>query len=207
MTRPPYDDLWPAEFAPAEPLSLLDRQFAAQFCLEQARAFVYGQQPTLANFKPALLETRPEEMAYGLGLARLRQRAQPWLLHGQMLPAPGLNAPRAEIHFSRLSIYAGHGEPLQEFRKTVPLALATAWGAPDGRVGVAVASIAEQPLPLRLDLGPLQSHLTGRRQLFRLNDSGRTPLGEWTHATRSLEISLPRRGACILEFTPASSGP
>src|SRR5690606_7715500 len=30
LTRPPYDKLWPEEFAPKEPLVLLDRKFAAQ---------------------------------------------------------------------------------------------------------------------------------------------------------------------------------
>ena len=55
LTRPPYDDLWPAEFAPPEPLQLLDEKFAQQFRLEQGRAFVWGQQPTIANFLPEQL--------------------------------------------------------------------------------------------------------------------------------------------------------
>jgi hypothetical protein len=69
LTMPPYDELWPAEFAPKEPLKLLDRSYSTQFCLEQARAFVWGQQPTIANFTSTQLKTRAAEIDYLLHLA------------------------------------------------------------------------------------------------------------------------------------------
>src|SRR5213080_975732 len=52
LVMPPYDELWPAQFAPPPPgpLELLDTRFRRQFYLEQARAFVWGLQPTIANF-------------------------------------------------------------------------------------------------------------------------------------------------------------
>ncbi len=87
LTSPPYDDLWPAEHAPKEPLALLDRKYACQFYLEQARAFVWGQQPTIANFQPEQLTTRAEEIDYLLKLARVRMRAVKYLLRGTMLRA------------------------------------------------------------------------------------------------------------------------
>ncbi len=62
LTMPPYDDLWPAEFAPKEPLKLLDPKFNRQFCLEQARSFVWGQQPAIANFLPVELTERAGEV-------------------------------------------------------------------------------------------------------------------------------------------------
>ena len=57
------------------PLKLLDRKYSRQFCLEQARAFVWGQQPTIANFLPAQLTDRAEELDFVMRLARLRSRA------------------------------------------------------------------------------------------------------------------------------------
>ena len=69
LTRPPYDDLWPAQYAPREPLALLDQKFAQQFRLEQGRAFVWGQQPTIANFLPQQLESRRSELDF---LLRMR---------------------------------------------------------------------------------------------------------------------------------------
>src|SRR5205814_1234979 len=44
LVMPPFDELWPAQFAPAEPLKLLDTRFRRQFHLEQARSFVWGLQ-------------------------------------------------------------------------------------------------------------------------------------------------------------------
>ena len=129
LTLPPYDDLWPAEFAPAEPLELLDRKFRDQFRLEQARAFVWGQQPTLANFRPEHLVERRTDLAYLRQLVRLRQAALPYLLHGTFLRPPRMNIPDMEIDMSRLSIYAGQQEAVQEYRKRVPQYLAGA-GAP-----------------------------------------------------------------------------
>jgi len=38
----------------------LDRKFARQFYLEQARSFAWGQQPTLPNFLPRLFTERRE---------------------------------------------------------------------------------------------------------------------------------------------------
>ena len=103
LTMPPYDDLWPAEFAPKEPLKLLDRKYSRQFCLEQARAFVWGQQPTIANFLPAQLTERAEELDFVMRLARLRSRATKYLLHGTF-PAPAASALPGR--------HAGHFAPL-----------------------------------------------------------------------------------------------
>ena len=88
LTLPPYDDLWPAEFAPKEPLKLLDPKFSPQFRLEQARAFIWGQQPTIANFLPSQLRDRPREIAYAVRLARARQSALKYLRDGTMLAPP-----------------------------------------------------------------------------------------------------------------------
>ena len=90
LTRPPYDDLWPAEFAPERPLELLDRKFSTQFRLEQARAFAWGQQPTIANFLPGNLVERKEEMEFVLKLARVRRRALPYLRDGTFLRPPAV---------------------------------------------------------------------------------------------------------------------
>src|SRR5690606_41406076 len=72
LVMPPYDELWPKEFAPREPLALLDRRFQRQFYLEQARSFVWGLEPSIANFRASLFEERPEETAYMMRLARIR---------------------------------------------------------------------------------------------------------------------------------------
>ncbi|OQB89227.1 MAG: hypothetical protein BWX84_02517 [Verrucomicrobia bacterium ADurb.Bin118] len=200
LTMPPYDELWPAEFAPREPLQLLDRKFSRQFYLEQARAFVWGQQPTLANFQPAQLQTRAEELDYLLRLARLHAGARPYLLHGTMLPPPKVTAPSAEQDMSRLSIYAGQRGGLTEFRRTVPQVAAAAWRAADGGVAVAVASLSDQPLTPTLELEAAACGLPRRGRVYRLDPDGRRLIGTFQGKTVRLQPALGPRDACLLEL-------
>jgi hypothetical protein len=200
FTMPPYDDLWPAEFAPKEPLKLLDRKFSRQFYLEQARAFVWGQQPTVANFLPAHLQERPEETEFATRLARIRSRTAKYLLRGTFLRPPQLDAPEATLDFSRLSIYAGQQGGLTTFQKRLPLALAGAWRAPDGKVAVALTSIANEPLALSLNLDAVEYGLPKRGRVYRIDERGRKRIGEFSGPRASLELTLPPRGAQVVEF-------
>lgn len=204
LTMPPYDDLWPAEFAPAEPLRLLDRKFSRQFCLEQLRALVWGQQPTVANFLPAHLEQRTAETEFATRLARLRSRAAKFLLHGVMLRPPRVTGPEEEIDMSRLSIYAGQQEGLKTFRKKVPQALASAWRAPDGKVAMALGSIADEPQEISLNWQPTDYGLRGDEPIVRI-EPGRRDLLRPTTAAGSLRLTLPPHGAYVLEFRDGQS--
>ena len=199
LTMPPYDDLWPPETAPAEPLHLLDRKYSRQFYCEQARAFVWGQQPMLANFLPAHLQERPEEIAYVIRLARLRQQGLDYLLRGEFLRPPQLDAAAVECDMSRLSIYAGQLGGLKAFTKKLPQALAGAWRAPNGNVAVALASLADEALDLTLTFDPHDHGVAGAQRIDRLDETGRGPLSPLS-ATGRLNVSLPARGACLVEF-------
>jgi len=201
LTMPPYDELWPAEFAPKEPLALLDRKYARQFYLEQARTFVWGQQPTLANFLPSLLDERPEETDYVMRLARVRSRATDYLLHGEFLRPPELDAPQVTSDFSRLSIYAGQKSRLTSSVRRVPLALAGAWRAADGDVAIALASIADEPLPLRFTLDPQYYRLPKQARAYRIDETGRRPVELIRGDDHSVRVELPAREAWVLELS------
>ena len=200
LTMPPYDDLWPAEFAPKEPLQLLDQKFSRQFLLEQARAFVWGQQPTIANFLPAQFTERPQEIDYLRHLATLRSQATKYLLYGTFLRPPALHAPEATLDMSRLSIYAGQRGGLTEFQKASPLALAGAWRAPDGDVALALASLAEEPLALSFELDAKHFRVPQGATIYRTDDSGRHKIGRMAGRSAPFKLSLPPRAACLVEF-------
>jgi len=202
LTMPPYDDLWPAEFAPAEPLKLLDRKYSRQFCLEQARAFVWGQQPTIANFLPNQLTDRAEELDFVMQLARLRSRATKYLLHGTFLQPPQVRGPEATLDMSRLSIYAGQQGSLTAFQKTSPLALAAAWRAPDNSIAIALASIAAEPIRITLDLPKGAYGLPRNTTLYQTDAYGRTNLGTLKQTGTSITLNLPPRAARVLELLP-----
>lgn len=200
LTEPPYDEFWPPEYAPAEPLALLDRKYARQFYLEQARAFVWGMQPTVANFLPSQLEERPEEISYMLRLARVRWRALRYLLHGTFVRPPDLDVPEVDVDFSRLSIYAGRPGGGSSWRDRVPAVLSAAWQADEGDVAVVLASIVDEPLTLQLELDPSVYGLSGGR-LFRIDDNGREPIGDFGEGSVPTAFEFPPLGAWVLEIS------
>lgn len=206
LTMPPYDDLWPAELAPTEPLKLLDPKFARQFYLEQLRSLVWGQQPTVANFLPEHLHQRATETEYATRLAKLRSRFPQYFVHGTMLRPPRLAVAEAQIAISRLSIYAGQQDGLKVYEKRVPLALASAWRAPNGAVAVVLGAIADAPTDLTLDWEAKDYDLPKRGWIYRIDGGSRELLGTWDVAAPSLRLTLPPRGACVLEFQVRKGG-
>jgi hypothetical protein len=200
LTMPPYDELWPAEFAPREPLKLLDTNFSKQFRLEQARAFVWGQQPTIANYLPGQWVERRAEIGYLIQLARLRSTAAKYLLEGTFLRPPGLGVAEETFPFSRLSIYAGQQGGLRVFQSKSALALAGAWRAPDGDVALALASISDEPLKVAFDVDAKSWGMVGASAWLSTATRARQPLGHVTGDSFPVRLTLPAQGAALLEF-------
>ena len=200
LVMPPYDELWPAQFAPAEPLKLLDTRFRRQFYLEQARSFVWGLQPTIANFRASQLADRPEETAYLMRLARIRARALDYLLYGEFLRPPELRVASVDVDLSRVSIYAARrGGPTVSAAR-YPAAIAGAWRAEDGSVAIALASIVAEPTSVSFAFDPAAYGLAGGGHIERIEERGRRPFGEFSSAVVPIALALPAGGAYILEF-------
>ena len=155
LTWPPYDDLWPAATRPANAMTLLDLKYRQQYLLEQARMFVWGMQPTIANFLPEQLTARRAEIDYLERLARLRYGLRDYFQSGVMLRAPEVRVDSANVLMSRVSIYAARRGGATEAVVRSPLVLSGAWRAKDGRVALALASIADEPreVELRFETG------------------------------------------------------
>ena len=196
LVHPPYEELWPREHAPAEQLTPLDRRFARQFYLEQARTFVWGQQPMLANFLPEQLDQRPEEIDYVTRLVRTRKQALKYLLDGTWLRPPALQVPRCDVEFARVSIYA----PLASSTKSHPTVLASAWRAPDGDVALALASIADEPVGLSVPVDLDGYGVRERPCVYRIDETGRRRHDTLDLGSPTLRIELPARAVCLLEF-------
>mgnify|MGYP001281222951 CR=1 FL=1 len=195
LTMPPYDDLWPAETAPKEPMKLLDRTFSVQFRLEQARAFVWGQQPTIANFRPSQFDDRPEEIAFALRLARLRMQALPYLQQGTMLRPPVTGLSDEPLDISRLSIYAGQQEPLKQYEKNCPPVLASAWREPDGTAAIVLVNVTDTPRNLALKLDDTGVGATSRLSVVK-EDGSRSDC-RFQAETGVLAADLAAEDACI----------
>ena len=198
LAHPPYDEKWPQELAPPGALTLLDRKFAKQFYLEQARTFAWGMQPMLANFLPAHLQERPEEIDFVTRLVRTRMRSLKYLLHGTWLRPPAFDVPQQKIDVAQIGVYT----PLQASQRTYPVALAGAWRAADGDVAVALASIHDQELGLRLPIDAEAYGLPARCAVYRIDETGRQRLGLFDTRDPVWQLDLPPRGLCLLEFCP-----
>lgn len=194
LTMPPYDELWPKEYAPEEPLKLLDRKFSTQFKLEQARAFVWGQQPSIANFRPQQLTERKDELDFFLALARAHRRHPEYFLRGTWLRPPRFDAPTAEIDVSRLSIYAGRKENLKEYRRVYPLVFASAWRSAEGNTAIALVSIAPEPATLQFTLPP-EWALPANAAWSRVDGETHTPVDI------GAPITLAPSSVCVLANT------
>jgi hypothetical protein len=196
LAQPPYDEKWPPHLAPPERLTLLDRKFTRQFYLEHSRTFAWGMQPMLANFLPSHLDERPEEIDFVTRLARTRLRSLKYLVHGTWHRPPPLEVPREKIDVAQLGVYT----PLRASQRTYPVALVGAWRAPDGDVGLAMASIHDQKLSLRLPIDAQAYGLPARAAVYRIDESGRHRAGLLDAGEREFRLELPPRGICVLEF-------
>jgi len=198
LVYPPYDERWPKDQAPPERLTLLDRKFGRQFLLDHARTFVWGQQPMVANFGVEQLTARAEETDFVARLARLRLKTLKYLHYGTWLRPPALDVPELTIDMMRKGIYI----PLTTFTQTVPAALAGAWRAADGDVGIALASIDDAPLTLNLPIDAKAYGLADRCPVFRIDETGRHRLGLLDRSNPKIRVELPPRAVWILELCP-----
>lgn len=199
LTLPPYDELWPIDKRPATALAPLDLKFVRQFHLEQARMFVWGMQPTIANFLPDQLTTRRREIDYLTQLARLRYGLREFFQTGTFLRAPAVDAPVADLLLSRISIYAARLGGPTEAHITSPEVLSGAFRARDGRVAIALAGINLEPRTITVQLAPRMYGLPASTRVVRHDAQGRTVLG-----TLSGPITLtmaPLQGV-VLELRP-----
>ena len=201
---PPYDDLWPEEYAPKDPEELLSEDFNTQYLMEQARSFVWGVQPTIANYRDFLATERKVEIDYLIKLAKVRYQGLKYLLHGDMLRSPEMNIPKEEIDISRLSIYAGKtGNTVTALKAEVPVIYTGTWRAEDGHVGIAVASISDDPHPLNFEAEAHEYDLPSEGNIYVIDVQGRRLLSSYSDGRIQVDTMLPSRGLWILEISPA----
>jgi hypothetical protein len=204
LTYPPYDELWPDSTRPANALTLLDRTYAAQFRLEQARMFVWGMQPTIANLLPEQFTARKDEIDYLIRLARLRQQLPAMLHRGRMLRPPPLAVSDVRVRLSRISIYAARRGGPTEAELRSPAVLHGSWRASDGRIAIPVASIVDTATTSQLTLSPAALGVRPGAILSWLDERGARDAGV-LRSPLVLPVSLPPQGAAVLLITPPSS--
>jgi len=200
LVYPPYYDLWPEKFRPSNREKPLPDEFNMQFRMEQARAFVWGMQPTLANYHATLDVEKKDEIEFLHQLVQLRQKSLKYLLYGVYERKPSIEIPTKEIDLSRISIYAGrNGNTVTQSRKKVPLLYCGAWKAKDGSLAICFANIADQRLPIRFNLDTEEYGLEGKHKIYLRTTHGRRLLKKSKDKIFHIETTVNGRDACVIE--------
>ena len=125
LVYPPFDEKWPVGNRPDGCETLLPDRYNLQFRMEQARALVYGMQPTIANYHAFLNQARSREMDFALLLARTRMQYLDYLLYGSMESRDGKSAP--------------------QITKEIPLLYTGMWKSPVGKLALFIVNIGDEP--------------------------------------------------------------
>lgn len=205
LLTPPYDEKWPEEKAPDNAETPLDPEFNKQFLMEQARSYVWGMQPMIANYQPTLDTLRSKEMNYVRRLAKVRNTGLPYFLRGEYLRPPILEMPEEDIIISKLSIYAGQNEKVTRLEDRYPTVYHSAWRAPNKSVAIAFASIDENVFPVHISLQAKEYDLGKKGTIFLVTDKGRKKLGDYDGGSIQLDFDLPALGVAYLEVVPAKT--
>jgi hypothetical protein len=201
LVYPPYDELWPKEFRPSNAETLLPEEFNMQFRMEQARAFIWGMQPTLANYHSFLFDKRKAEMEFLVDLIKTRYNALDYLLNGEMVALPEIPSVKMIIPISKISIYVGRKEDkVTRYEKEVNTVYAGSWLSKDGNLGIAVSNIADKAAEVvfTVDSGRYGIPVSG--QVSLITAEGKSPLG--TYADKGeFRCSVPARSNVVIELT------
>ncbi|MEC3880060.1 DUF6259 domain-containing protein [Parapedobacter sp. 10938] len=204
LLTPPYDEKWPQDQAPDDTETPLDPEFNSQFLMEQARSFVWGMQPMIANYQPFLDTIRKDEIDFLERLAHVRQAGLDYFVFGEFLRSPSLDIPTENIAISRLSIYAGRSGNVTRFENEFPLVYASAWRSKEGNVAVALASISRADYEVDFEIDAEEYSIGSSGTIYLHDESGKRKLGAYGGKRSEIKFSLPPRGICFVEFVPAS---
>ena len=200
LVYPPFDERWKAVSPPEGCETLLPERFNLQFRMEQARALVYGMQPSIANYHAFLDQARSREMDFALQLARTRMRYLDYLLYGSMERIPAMTVPTAEADISKVSIYAREGKSAVRVTKEVPLLYTGMWRSPKGGLALFIVNIGEESQPIAFSLDPALYGLPASCQAFITTDDGRVVLSETSAGPLNVSTTIAPCSLLVIQF-------
>lgn len=169
LTYPPYDECWPKKYCSPNTEKLMPAIFNTQFRMEQARSFVWGIQPMIANYHSFVRKARPTEMRFLAELVKKRKTYKEYLQYGRMLRAPKLaDSHTEEIDVAQMSIYSykTKGTNLFPFKKSVPMVYSSAWRNKEGDVLLAFVNISNEAKTITFSIDPIEYALSANGVLL-----------------------------------------
>lgn len=200
LLSPPYDEKWPEEFAPDQIETILPEEYNQQFLMEQARSFVWGMQPTIANYQPDVDDVREKEIDFMVRLSNLRSAHLKYLLFGEYIRSPKIDIRVKEFPISKLSIYAGRKGNVQRESGEFQTLYTSTWKSKDDEIAVVLASIDNEPYDLRFSFGSEDYGLPQEGDIYYTDDKGRRLIGSYRDRIIQVRMRLPAYGIGVLEF-------
>jgi len=205
LVTPPFEELWPKEHAPDFQEQPLDDVFDQQFLMEQARGFVWGMQPTIANYHEFLKSQKTEEIEFLFNIAKVRSKGMKYLLRGKFLRSPKIPENREELTISKLSIYSERrGENVSTYYKEFPTIYSGTWKSDDDCLGIALASITDQSSQIDLDFKSSEYELPDSGEIFLITKEGKKLLTTYSNGNIQINHLLMPQEVCIIEIIPSN---
>jgi hypothetical protein len=206
VNQRPHDPLWPREVIAATRSSAEPRRrdYQAQFCLEVARAAIWGHYPILENFVPG--QTRDDANRHKMAFLAATVRASAWGV-GALLPFAEFMGPLA-IESSSLDIeLLIDGPPSvpsqrRSIRRAVQPVLGTAWRVPGGSPALVLTNMDARPqdFAARLRSGRLGVQLPLRMTGRVFSEDGDTPAPRLSAAGSEISGNLPGRSVLLMSL-------
>ena len=116
------------------------------------------------------------------------------------LRPPDTGTGETTIPISRLSIYAGQHEAVQEYAKAAPIVLSSAWQSADGSVAVALANLSDKPVPMHVTLQTPEYPLAPQGFIRRILERESVEVERYRDGRAALETTLDPADVRIYEF-------
>lgn len=104
-----------------------------------------------------------------------------------------------------MSIYAGRspGESVRTFNQDVTVLYAGTWKAYDNNIGIALASISDNFIPVDFNFNSAEYNLPLNGQVYITANEGKEMLNSYANGLINVKLSLKPKGLCIIEIVPS----
>jgi hypothetical protein len=206
VNQRPHDPAWAASVIAElrQPAQVMQRDYQTQFCLEVARAMIWGYQPQLEGFSPE--QARDEGNRHKLAFLAAALRAQAWgigalLPQSQFLGPVAVECPAVEADMLVNPPYATAAERLW-YRQPLPSVMASAWRVPGGGLALVLVNIHQQTVEFtaRLRASRLGLQLPLRLIGRTFSEDGDVPAASLRASGAEIGGKLPGRAIVLVSL-------
>ena len=206
VNQRPHDPAWAASTIAElrEPAPVMQRDYQTQFCLEVARAVVWGYQPLLEAFSPE--QARDDSNRHKLAFLAAALRAQAWgigalLPQSQFMGPVAVECPSIEADMLVNPPYLAAAER-RSYRQFMPSVMGSAWRVPGGGLALVLVNVHNQTVEFtaRLRSSRLGLQLPLRLMGRTFSEDGDVPAASLRASGSEIGGRLPGRAIVLVSL-------